>query len=59
MSSKLREVRLLVRTTSDGFPAQGYTSAIESNILACSHSCIWHRLEYCVNYWKMLLLLSW
>jgi len=28
MSTKLLEVRLFVNTTSDGFPAQGYTSVI-------------------------------
>jgi len=52
MSSKFLEVRFLVSNTSDGFPAQDYTSAIDSNILARSPSCIWHHLECCVNSWK-------
>jgi len=59
ISSKLLEVQWLVRTTSVVFPVQGYTPAVESNILACSSSCIWHHLEYCVNSWKIPLSLSW
>ena len=53
MSNKLLKVRLLVRTTADRLPSQGYTSAMESDILACSPSCIWHSSEYCVNFWKI------